>query len=51
MLDRDGAYHIAMRHILLLLAIIAFVCAGCQMTMRSDGPGNSENAPGQQKKK
>ncbi len=61
MLDRDGAYHIAMRHLLLLLAITAFACAGCQMSVRSDdppakakhadGPGNSENAPGQQKKK
>lgn len=50
-----------MRHLLLLLAITAFACAGCQMTVRSndppakakhaDGPGNSENAPGQQKKK
>jgi hypothetical protein len=50
-----------MRSLLPLLAITAFVSAGCDMTVRSndppakakhtDGPGNSENAPGQQKKK
>lgn len=50
-----------MHRLLVLLAIAAFAGAGCQMTVRSDdppakakhadGPGNSENAPGQQKKK
>lgn len=50
-----------MRQLLPLLVIAACFCAGCQMTVRSDdppakakhadGPGNSENAPGQQKKK
>jgi hypothetical protein len=50
-----------MRIILALLALASFALAGCQLTVRSsdppakakhaDGPGNSENAPGQQKKK
>lgn len=50
-----------MRLILPLLALATFAATGCQLTVRSsdppakakhaDGPGNSENAPGQQKKK
>jgi len=50
-----------MRYLLPLLALAAFAASGCQAMIRSDdppakakhadGPGNSENAPGQQKKK
>ena len=48
-----------MRYLLPILALATFACAGCEMTVRSndppgkhaDGPGNSENAPGHNKKR